>query len=85
MIISENQDSLDFFNLVSTKWAMRNSEKRGQYSAMYGVLDVFDKYILPKTTFMCDPGGENAHFKKNLNIDDLYEVPGPIHVNLSNR
>ena len=49
------------------------------------VLSVFDHHILPNTTFMCDPGKENEHFKSISAISDVYEIPGPIHVDLSNR
>ena len=48
-------------------------------------LEVFDRYILPGTRLMCDEGGENAYFKKNPNIESIFEVPGPIHVNLACR
>ena len=49
------------------------------------VLSVFDQHILPNTTFMCDPGKENEHFKSLSAISNVYEIPGPIHVDLSNR
>ena len=49
------------------------------------VLSVFDKHILPGTTFMCDPGKENEHFKSLAAISTVYEIPGPIHVDLSHR
>ena len=46
------------------------------------VLSVFDKHILPDTTFMCDPGKENEHLKSLTAISTVYEIPGPIHVDL---
>ena len=49
------------------------------------VLSVFDKHILPGTTFMCDPGKENEHFKSLAAISTTYENPGPIHVDLGHR
>ena len=49
------------------------------------VLSVFDKHILPGTTFMCDPGKENEHFKSLAAISTVYEIPGPIHVDLGHR
>ena len=49
------------------------------------VLSVFDNHILHGTIFMCDPGKENEHFKSLSKIADVYEIPGPIHVDLSNR
>ena len=49
------------------------------------VLSVFDHHILPNTTFMCDPGKENEHFKSLSAVSDVYQIPGPIHVDLSNR
>ena len=49
------------------------------------VLSVFDKHILPGTTFMCDPGKENEHFKSLAAISTTYEIPGPIHVDLGHR
>ena len=45
------------------------------------VLSVFDKHLLPDTTFMVDPGTENNHFKNLELITQLHEIPGPIHVN----
>ena len=49
------------------------------------VLSIFDQHILPNTIFMCDPGKENEHFKSLSTISQVYEIPGPIHVNLGNR
>ena len=49
------------------------------------VLSVFDRHILPGTTFMCDPGKENEHFKSLAAISTVYEIPGPIHVDLGNK
>ena len=49
------------------------------------VLSVFDKHILPDTTFMCDPGKENEHFKSLVASSTVYEIPGPIHVDLGHR
>ena len=49
------------------------------------VLSVFDKHILQGTIFMCDPGKENQHFKTLSSIANVYEIPGPIHVDLGNR
>ena len=49
------------------------------------VLSVFDNHILEGTIFMCDPGKENEHFKSLSKIADVYEIPGPIHVDLGNR
>ena len=48
------------------------------------VLKVFDKHILPSTEIMVDPGMENNHFKNIDLIQQLHEIPGPIHVNIDN-
>ena len=39
------------------------------------VLSVFDKHILPGTTFICDPGKENEHFKNLAKFSTSYEIP----------
>ena len=49
------------------------------------VLAVFDQHILDGSIFMCDPGKENQHFKTLPTVAAMYEIPGPIHVDLNNR
>ena len=49
------------------------------------VLSVFDHHIVDGSIFMCDPGKENQHFKTLSSVAEVYEIPGPIHVDLNNR
>ena len=48
------------------------------------MLAIFNKHLLPQTTIMVDPGTENNHFKNLDLIAQLHEIPGPIHVDMTN-
>ena len=70
---------------VVTERGARKIRRKVVENKSVTVLSVFDNHILEGTIFMCDPGKENQHFKSLSKIADVYEIPGPIHVDLGNR
>ena len=44
------------------------------------VLSVFEQHILPGTTMMVDVGTENTFFDHCNLIDEVFKIPGPIHI-----
>ena len=70
---------------VVTERSSRKIRRRVVPNKSATVLSVFDEHILPGTIFMCDEGKENDHFKNLSSVVDIYTIPGPIHVDLSDR
>ena len=44
------------------------------------VLAVFTRHIKPHTTIMVDDGQENVFFDHSPIIDNVFKIPGPIHI-----
>ena len=48
-----------------------------------GVLDVFARHIREGTIMMVDLGQENTYFDQSDLVEQVFKVPGPIHVDPS--
>ena len=55
------------------------------YASMHFLPTTRGRVLIHGSIFMCDPGKENQHFKTLSSVAEVYEIPGPIHVDLGNR
>ena len=65
---------------VVTEWGLRKTRRKVVENKAVRVLEVFSTHILEGTVIMVDLGQENTYFDQSPLVEEVFKIPGPIHV-----